>query len=212
MLTLSAKKRDLVGKKTRQLRKKGILPAVLYGFKIKNLNLEVDLKEFKKIYQEAGTSSLISLEVEKKKIPVLIKDFQKDPLSGEFLHVDFYHPSLKEEVEAFVPLEFVGEAPAVKELGATLIKHLDEIEVRALPLDLPHEIKVDLSSLKGFDDEILVKDLKVPQGVKILTKPEEIVVSLTPPEKLEEELEKPIEEEIIEPEVVGQKKEKEEEE
>jgi len=213
MLILAAKIRKEVGKKVKVLRKKDILPAVLYGHKIKNLNLEVDLKEFEKIYKEAGESSLISLNVEgkKQKFLVLIHDIQFDPLTDKSIHIDFYQPELKEEVEVTVSLIFEGEAPAVKDLGGTLVKNISEVEVKAKPQSLPHEIKVDIGSLKTFEDNIKISNLKVPEGVKILKEPEEIVASVSPPEKVEEELEKPVEEKGVEEVEKVEKKPKEEE-
>lgn len=230
MLTLSSKIRKEVGKKVKSLRQQGILPAVLYGHKIKNLNLEVDSKEFEKIYSKAGESSLITLviakgkdeaeaeasslslnvEEKKQKFLILIHDIQFDPLTEKPIHIDFYQPELKEEVEVTVPLIFEGEAPAVKNLGGTLIKEISEIEVKAKSQNLPHEIKVDIGSLKTFEDNMKISDLKVPEGVKILKGPEEIVVSISRPEKVEEELEKPVEEKVEEVEKV-EKKPKEEE-
>ncbi len=211
MLALSAKIRKEVGKKVKNLRKKGILPGVLYGPKIKNISLQVDLKEFEKIYKEAGESSLISLEIDKTKFLVLIHEVKLDPLTEIPLHVDFYQPRLEEEVEVTVPLVFEGFSPAVKDLEGTLVKNISEIEVKAKPQNLPHEIKVNIEKLKTFEDNILVKDLAVPKEVKILKEPEEIVALVTPPEKVEEELEKPIEEKVEEVEKVEEKKEEEEE-
>jgi len=233
MLSISAKIRKELGKKVKSLREKGVLPAVLYGHKIKNLNLELDLKEFEKIYKEAGESSLIKLEVKNQKskteLPkeakvkkrtessspvdeflVLIHDIQFDHLTQKLIHIDFYQPELKEEVEVTVPLIFEGEAAAVKDLGGTLVKNISEVEVKALPQNLPHEIKVDIGNLKTFEDNILIKDLIVLKEVKILKGPEEIVAKVTQPEKVEEELEKPVEEKVEEVEKV-EKKPKEEE-
>ena len=212
MLTLTAKIRKELGKKVKFLRKQEILPAVLYGPKIKNLNLEVDLKEFEKIYKEAGESSLISLNVEgkKQKFLVLIHQIQFHPITGKPIHVDFYQPSLEEEIEATVPIIFEGEAPAVKTLEGTLVKNISEIEVKAKPTNLPKEIRVSIEKLKTFEDSIKISDLKLPEGVKILRDPEEIVALVTPPEKVEEELEKPIEEKVEEVEKVEEKEEEEE--
>ena len=236
MLLLPAKIRKNLGKKVKILRKKDVLPAVLYGPKIKNLNLEVDAKEFEKVYKEAGESSLVSLKVEGEKqkpstraklgaglVPhrpaesgtgagflVLIHDIQFDPLTGKPIHIDFYQPELKEEVEVTVSLIFEGVPPAVKDLGGTLVKNISEVEVKAKPQSLPHEIKVDIGSLKTFEDNIKISDLKISPGVKILKEPEEIVASVSPPEKVEEELEKPVEEKVEEVEKV-EKKPKEEE-
>lgn len=213
MLTLSAKIRKELGKKVKALRKESILPAVLYGHKVHNLNLEVDLKEFERIYQEAGESSLLSLEVEGKNLPVLIHDIQFDALTEKPIHIDFYQPSLKEEIEAKIPLVFEGEAPAVKESGGTFVKNISELVVKAIATQLPREIRVDISSLKTFEDNILIKHLKVQKGVKILRNPEDILAWVSPPEKIEEELAKPIEEKVEEVKEAGkEKKEKEAEE
>ena len=230
MPTLSAKIREKVGKKVKDLREKGILPAVLYGHKIKNLNLELDLKEFEKIYKEAGESSLITLviakgkdeaeasslslnvEEKKQKFLVLIHDIQFDHLTEKPIHIDFYQPELKEEVEVTVPLIFEGEAPAVKDLGGTLVKNISEVEVKALPQNLSHEIKVDIGNLKTFEDNILIKDLIVSKEVKILKEPEEIVAAVARPEKVEEELEKPVEEKVEEVEQIKKRPEEKEEE
>ena len=210
MIELKAQIRDKFGQKTKSLRKQGIIPAVLYGAGIKNIPLQVDEKEFGRVFQEAGESSLISLEVEgkNKKVQVLIHDIARDPLTGKILHVDFYHPSAKKEVEAEIPLVFEGEAPAVKDLGGTLVREIQTIEAKGLAQNLPREIKVDIGGLKTFEDRILIKDLKVPEGVKILREPEEIVALVTPPEKEEEE--KPVEEEKPAEEKVEEGKEGEE--
>lgn len=212
MLSLSAKIRKSLGKRVKSLRKKDTLPAVLYGPKTKTLPLEVNLKEFEKIYKEAGESSLISLEIDKAKNLVLIHEVAKDPLTEKPIHVDFYQPRLEEEIEAWVPIVFEGEALAVKELGGTLVKNISEVEVKALPQKLPKEIKVDVGSLKTFEDNILIKDLKLPERVKILKSPEEIVANVAPPEKVEEELVKPIEEKVEEVERVEEKEKEEEKE
>ena len=213
MFTLSAVIREKE-EKPNILRNKGLLPAVLYGPKTKNFSLQLNEKEFEKLFRKTGESSLISLEVKgaKEKFLVLVHDFQKDPLKGNFIHVDFYQPALDKETEAAVPLEFIGEAPAVKELNGTLVKNISEVEIKALPQNLPHEIKVDISCLKTFDDSILIKDLIIAKEVKIIKEPNEIVALVTPPEKVEEELEKPIEEKVEEVEKVEEKEKKEEKE
>jgi large subunit ribosomal protein L25 len=212
MLSLSAKIRKVIGKKVKVLRKQGILPGVIYGPKIESQPIEVDLKEFEKVFKKAGESSLISLEIENKKHLVLIHELKRDPLTEKPIHVDFYQPLLKEEIEAKVPLVFEGEAEAIKVLGGTLVKNISEIEVKALPQDLPKEIKVNIESLKTFEDKILIEDLKLPAKVKVLRDPKEIIASVLPPEKVEEELEKPVEEKIEKVERVEKKKKEKEEE
>lgn len=213
MISLKAKIRKEIGRKVKNLRKKGILPAVLYGPKIKNQTLEVDLKEFEKIYKEAGENTLVSLELEgdKEKYLVLIHNPAKDPLTLTPLHVDFYQPPLHEKIEAAIPIVITGESLAVKDLGGTLIKNISEIRVKALPQSLPKEVVVDISSLKTFEDHILVKDLKFAEGVEILKGLDEIVVSVAQPEKVEEELAKPVEEKVEEVKVVEKEKKEAEE-
>lgn len=218
MLNLKAKIRENEDKTTRKkakvLRKKGFLPAVIYGPKLKAIPLEVELKEFEKVYQEAGESSLINLQLPeiKKEYPVLIHEIQKNPLLDRPIHIDFYQASLTEEVEAKVPLIFEGTPPAIKELGGTLVKNFSELEIKALPQNLPKEIKIEIKSLKTFEDKILIKDLKIAKEIKILKEADEIVAWVAPPEKVEEELEKPPEEKVEEVEVIEkEKKEKMEE-
>jgi len=219
MLNLSSKIREVMGKKTKNLRKKGLLPAVLYGPKVKNLNLELNLKDFEKILKEAGESSLIKLQITglpagrqgdiKKDYSVLIHDIERESIKGNPIHVDFYLPPTTEEIVVKVPIIIEGEAPAVKELGGTLIKDIHEIEIKGLLQNLPKEIKVDLSKLKTFSDHILIGDLNLPQGVKTLKDSKEIVISVAPPAKIEEELAKAVEEKVEEVKVV-EKEEKEE--
>ena len=218
MLVFTAEIRKIFGKKVSILRKKGILPAVLYGPKIKSQAVEVDLKEFKKVFKEAGRSSIIKLKIKSpesktEERSILIKKATSDPLTGEFLHVDFYQPILTKEVEATVPLVFIGEPPAVKELSGTLVKEVQELTVKALPQNLPPEIKVSVEGLKTFKDEILIKDLELPKDVKIKKELDEIVAFVAAPKKIEEELEKPVEEKVEEVEKVekGKKEEGEKE-
>lgn len=212
MLTLNAKIRKIFGRKTRSSEKIGKIPAVVYGHGIKSVSLEINDAEFKKIFEKTGESSLVSLKIEgEDKIrPVLIHEIQREPVNDKIIHIDFYQASLKEEVEVSVPLVFEGISLAVKDLGGTLVRELQEVKVKALPQNLPHDIKVDISVLKTFDDEILVKDLNIPSDVKIMKESEEIVALVVQPAKVEEELEKPIEEKVEEVEKVEkEKKEKE---
>ncbi len=212
MITLNAKIRSKTGKKNKKLRDSGGIPAVVYGHKVKNVQIEVDYKELSKVLKEAGESSLIELSVEgeKERRPVLIHELQKDPVSDNFIHIDFFQASLKEEVEVEVPIVFEGEAPAVKDLGGTLVKNISELEVKALPQNLPHEIKVSIEGLKTFEDHILVKDLKLPEGVRATAKPDEIVALVAEAEKVEEELAKEITEDVEGVEKVEKEKKEEE--
>jgi len=214
MFILKAKVRSALGKKTQDLRKEGKLPAVLYGPGLKNLNLEIDSRDFIAVFQEAGRTSFLQLEVEQgSKKPsvflVLVHDIQKDPLSLALSHVDFYQPSSTKEIKVKVPLVFEGESEAVKSLGGTLVKNIQEIQVQALPQNLPHEIKVDLKALDELGKTILIKDLIVADNVKILKHPEEIVAQTMAAEKIEEELARPVEEKIEEVKVVEKEKKEE---
>lgn len=192
-----------------------MLPGVLYGPKIKTFLLQIDYHEFENVYKEAGESSLVKLEIQtdskNKDYLVLIYDIVVDPLSGRFVHIDFYQPDLEKEVEIEIPIIFEGESQAVKDSKGTLVKDISEVTVRSLPQNLPREIKINIEKLKTFGDMILIEDLKTPPGVKILRNPKEIVASVVKPEKVEEELEKPIEEKVEEVERVEEKKKEEEE-
>jgi len=212
MLSLNAKIRQEFGKKVKSLRKRDVLPAVIYGPKVKAAPLEIAYKDFEKVYREAGESSLIKLEIEnsKKESIVLIHEIEKDPFTEKFIHVDFYQPPMDKEITASVTLVFAGEALAVKELGGTLVRNIQELEIKALPLNLPHQISVNIDGLKTFEDNIFIKDLVLPEGVRTLRSPEEIVALVTPPEKIEEELAKPVEEKVEEVGIAQEKKREEE--
>jgi len=211
-LELKAQVRDTLGRKLKSLREKGIIPAVVYGPGHKSTSIQVNYEEFKKIFEKAGESTLIKLKIQnpnsKDEIKnVLIHEIATDPVSDKFIHIDFYQVRMDKAITAEVPLVFEGEAPAVKTLDGVLLKNITEVEIEALPKDLPHEIKVDISGLDNFDKHIRIKDLKLPPGVKILAERGEMVVSVIPP-RTEEELkvleEKP-EEKIEEVEVVAEK-------
>lgn len=188
-LQLKAEKRDIFGKKLMPARKEGKLPAVVYGGNEKTKTIFVSLKEFKKTLEEAGESSIIELiqEGAKNSLNVVIKDVAVDPVSDEPLHVDFYKVQMDKPIIAAVPLVFNGIAPAVKEFGGILVKVMREIEIEALPKDLPSEIAVDISGLKTFEDRLAVSDIKLPAGVKAIAKPDEIIVLIEQP-KAEEAL------------------------
>ncbi len=212
-MELTVKKREIFGKTVKSLRQKGFIPAELYGHGRENVHLSVPAKEFSEIFKEAGESTIIKLKVEsdeaRGELNVLINDFQKNPLTDEVSHIDFQEVRMDEEITISVPLEFVGEAPVVKEKGGILVKSMQEIELTALPGDLPHSIKVDLTKLLDIGMSIYVKDLEVPEKAEILVDPETVVLTVTEQEKEEIE-EKPITVEDVK--VEGEEKKKEEEE
>lgn len=172
--------------KPAQVRRDKKIPAVLYGRGIENSLLEVDYATFEKAYREAGESSILNLKIGNDARNVLIYDVQKDPVTGKYSHIDFYQVRMDEKITVSVPLVFIGESPAVKELAGILVRNFHEIEVEALPNDLPHEIKVDISAIKTFEDHIYVKDLPVPASAEILAGAEEIVASVIAPRSEEE--------------------------
>jgi len=184
-LNLVAQKRDVFGKQTKQLRKKGFVPAELYGRGIQNLHLSLSRQEFLKAFREAGENTIINVMIDGKPHPVLIYDVQRDSISGEFLNIDFYQFRADEEIELQVPIVFIGEAPAVKEKGAVLTKAMDQVEIRALPADIPHHLEVNLSVLTDIGQSVYVKDL--PSGkFEILVSPGTVVVTASEV-KVEEE-------------------------
>ena len=190
VLQLKTESRNVFGKKLKLNREGGKLPAVLYGKGIETTPLFVSSKEFKKIWKDAGESTIINLENNdnKKPIGVIIHEVSVDPMKDEPLHVDFYKVEMNKPIKATIPLVFEGISPAVKELGAMLVKILREVEIEALPKNLPHEIKIDISKLTQFGSHITVADINLPEGVKIMLKKEEVVVIAEEPkeEKAEE--------------------------
>ncbi|NBS41609.1 50S ribosomal protein L25 [bacterium] len=186
--TLQAKTRTLVGRKTYHLRNEGIIPAVVYGSGTKPMNIEVSHKEFATVLKKAGESTIVELVVDGgKAMHVLIQDMQTDPMRDEFTHADFRAVDMTKKLEAEVKLHFIGESGAVKGLGGTLVRPMDEIRVRALPKDLVSFIEVDISKLATFDDMIKVKELPVPAGVEII-EDEDAVVALVAAPRSEEEM------------------------
>ncbi len=187
-LNLKAEKRDISGKKVQSLRDGGGIPAVIYGPETDNINLTVDYLEFEKVYKKAGESTLIGLKInDSEETPVLVQTVAYNPVSDKIDHIDFYKIKYGQKLTARVELEFIGEPPAVKELGGTLVKSLDEVEIECLPKNLISKIEIDLTKLKTFDDSIHVKDLVVPETIKILTGEGDIVASVAQP-RVEEEV------------------------
>jgi large subunit ribosomal protein L25 len=191
------------------VRQKGLVPGVLYGPKTKNQTVQVDAKEFDKAYKQVGESSLVNLKSQEGVLPVLIREVQREPLRGKIIHVDFYQPRLDEEIEVPVSLVFEGESMAVKDLGGTLLRNIQEVEVKALPQNLPHEIVVDISALVTFENKILVRDLVHDASVEIMREPDEVVAQAVAAEDVDADLEQAVEENV---EAVGTAVEKQEKE
>jgi len=173
------------------------IPAIMYGPNIENTKIEVNGKDFEKVFKAAG-ESLIELEVDGKKYSVMVYDTQHDPMTMEAIHVDFYQPDLKHEVETEVPLELVGTAPAIS-LGGTIITNMHELTVKALPKDLPAKIEIDVSGLTEMGSHIMVKDVKLPAGVTAVSHAEEVIIQIMAPENVEAELAPAVAETVEEP-------------
>ena len=209
---LKVKLRDRTGKEyVKKLRKDGGLPAVLYGPHLKkSLPLEVDMKELRSFLSQSDKAKIITLEITDQKTDkqhdVIIKDSQWDLIKGDLQHLDFYAVTRGETVTTTVPISFVGKSQGEKIGG--IVEHLvRELDLECLPKDLPSIIEVDITPL-GLGDSLSVGDVKVPSGIKVLTHPQEVVVSVVLPAKEEVKVEE--KEAVEEVEVVGKEKEIEE--
>jgi len=184
-MEITVQKRN-VGENLKVLRESGFIPAEFYARGVDNMHLSVPVKEFNKIFKEAGESTIVKLIVDGKKINVLIHDVQKNPLNDTISHIDFYGVRMDEKIRVHIPLSFIGESPAIKE-GGVLIKAIHELEVEALPADLPHHIEIDLMKLANIGDSISVKDINLRKGVRVLVDDEIVVATVVEP-KVEEEV------------------------
>lgn len=207
-ITLKTEARSARGKQLAALRKEGVLPAVVYGAKHEAVALSLSLSEFERAYREAGESTVLVLSGAAEDAEVLIHEVSHDPVSSVPLHVDFYAIEKGKKVNVNVSIEFTGEAPALK-LGAVLTKVLHELEVEAMPKDLPHELAVDVSGLAAIDDQITVADIAAPAGVTILNDPEEVIVVASAVEEESEESTEAVDMSAVEVEAKGKKEEEE---
>lgn len=209
MLALKVESRP-AKQKTSLIRKGGRVPAVCYGPKFPSASFSVAQGDFSKIWKNAGESTVVVLDTPTGKVNTLIHEVQLDPVKHIPMHVDFYAVEAGKEVEVHVPLVFDGSSPAVKELGGILVKVLHEIEVKATPDKLPHEIVVDISALVDLQSQILIKDLKLPSGVSAVTHETEVVASIAQAVEEKEET-TPVDLSAIEVEKKGKKEEEGEE-
>lgn len=176
MTTLNAKSRD-INIKNADLRSEGMIPAVFYGFKKENTQITVNKIDFIKVFKEVGETNTLTLKTESNEFDVLIHEVQHDPITNEPIHIDFLAVDMNKEVEVDVPFEFIGESPAVK-AGGILVKVMHEVKVSALPSKVPHSISVDISSLVNNDSVVLLKDVTIPSGVKVVDDTESVVASI----------------------------------
>ncbi|NMC46489.1 MAG: 50S ribosomal protein L25 [Chloroflexi bacterium] len=213
-IVLEAKKRDVIGKKVKTLRLEGKIPAVMYGRKFDAIPIELDAHSTTQVLKKVSESTIINISLDGKEHSALIRDRQIDFIKGNILHMDFQVVSLTEKIRTSVRIELVGEAPAIEEFNALVVSGLTEVEVEALPQDLPEGISVDVSGLDEIGKAIYVKDLPTIDKVEILTDPEELIAitSAVKEEVIEEPTEEITEEgeEGAEPEVIERGKREEE--
>jgi len=187
MQKLTADKRTVFGKKVKTLRDQGFVPAVVYGGTGEPAPLSVRSQELIKAYRKAGESGMIELEIKGDgHKSVLIHEISFDPVKSLPLHVDFHEVAADKKIKVHVPLAFTGESDAVKSLGGVLVKVMHEVEVEALPKDLPHEISVDLGMIRTFADTISLNDIKPPRGVQIIGEDDAFIAKVVPPRSEEE--------------------------
>jgi len=191
-LELELTKRDILGKRVRFLRRQGITPAHLFGHGIESMALQGDTTKLERLLAQAGKVKLINLKLDKEKNArvVLLREFQREPMRGKLLHVDFYQVKSKEKVTVEVPIVLLGEAPALESTNTTLMQELDTLTVECLPAKIPAEIQLDISSLTEREQAIRVKDIKLGRGIAILNDPELVVVKISSRfvEKIEEKV------------------------
>lgn len=197
-IPLKASERIILGKQVNKLRKKGLIPGHVFGKNLETEHVSVNKADFVKVLKEAGETGLVDLKIGEEKIrPVLIRQVQVDPVRGEMLNIDFYQVNLTEKTKVNVPIILIGEEPEAVHSGeAVVIQPMMEVEVEALPTDLPEKIEVDITPLKAIDDAILVSQLNVPGEVTILAEPESVVVKLD--KAITEEMQKLLEEQAAE--------------
>jgi large subunit ribosomal protein L25 len=184
--------------KTSALRQEGLIPAIVYGPKTKPIKIAVAANVLDKLYHEAGKSHLIDMEIDGENKKVLIYDLQFDPVKDQIIHVDFYAVRMDQEIHTEIPLKLIGESSAVKDLGGSLLNEKDSLEIECLPQDLIDDIEIDISILDNFEKVIKVADLKLPETIKVLDEPDQIIAFVQAPRSEEElaELDEAVEEDV----------------
>jgi len=208
-IVLKAESREVVGKQVKALRRKGRLPGVIYGKGIDPILITLDMHSSSRLFPSITSSQLVVVEVEGKQHTTLVREKQRQPVTGGLVHIDFQEVSLTEKLRTPVMVELVGESPAVKNLNAVLVPGLEELEVEALPRDLPERFQVDVSRLVEIGQAIHVRDIVISDKVEILDDENEIIVVVTA--QAAEEIEEVVEVAAPEPEVVERGRKEEEE-
>jgi large subunit ribosomal protein L25 len=187
-IELKASPREIIGKKVKALRRQGQIPANIYGHDLESLPIQVESKTLLQTLVKTGGSTLVQLKIEGDQTarPVLVREVQYSPRTGNLLHVDFYQVRMTERMQAEVPVVLVGEAPASADFGGIILQNLNALMVECLPGDLPGQIEVDITRLDTLDTSIQVKDLALPEAVTVITDPETSVVNVAAPRVVEE--------------------------
>ncbi len=182
-VNLLVKNRTIIGNKVKSIRRDNIIPAVIYGLNAEPRNLSIEKGLFRKVFKEAGKTNVIDLTLDddKTKLACIIQDLDIHPVTGDIRHVDFLAVNLKQKVHASVPVVYIGESKAIKELGGVLNTTVSELEVHALPDEIPSEIEIDISKIENFNDIIKVQDLGINAKYEIDADPELLLVSVTAP-------------------------------
>lgn len=201
-IELRVQKRSLVGKKTKRLRRSGLIPAILYGPRTEPSPLQVKERDLRLALDRAGTNHLIVLTLDEADEPrmTLAREVQRDVVTHSLLHVDFYEVVMTEKITADIPVTLVGESPIVARNAGLLVRGIDSVQVQCLPSQLLGSIVVDVSVLEELEQAVLVEDLEVDEFIEILTNPEEVLVKVLPL-RLEELVEEEVE--AAEVEVIG---------
>lgn len=181
-VVFKANRRDVVGKQVRALRRQGLLPAVIYGHRVEPIAISLNAHDAGQRLPRVSSSQLITVEVEGKPHMVLVRERQRHPVTENLLHVDFLEVSMTEKLRVTVPLQFTGEAPAVKLYSGIVIPSRETLEVECLPNDLPNLIEVSVAGLGEIGDALYVRDIQAPARVTLLDDPNEVVVAVTAPE------------------------------
>lgn len=193
--TIEAQIRTVKGKKVKKLRAEGFVPATLYGAGIDSITIQLNNKEIEALFEEVGESSLVDIKIEKDVYPVLLRNPQYNIMDESLMHIDCYKVNLKEKITATVPIELIGEAPGVK-LGNSLIEVSNELEIEALPADLPEKFEIDVSGLEEVDAMITAGDIKLSDKWELKSPADQVIVKLEAPRVEEEVVE---EEELVAP-------------
>ncbi len=179
-IELIAQPRTVIGKQTRALRRAGQVPVVVYGPGAQPLNLQVEARHLRRVLTQAGSTHLITVKVDSQSFPALARDIQRNPIRGDFIHVDLYAVDIHKAITTTVPLYLSGEPEMVKNGQAVLTHALNQIEISCLPTDLPPSVHLDVTGLKAIGDSLHVRDLPALPGVTYVTNPDEMVARISP--------------------------------